>query len=264
MTDVFEFSQGSLPLLVSVPHAGTELPPNIRDRLTGSARTLPDTDWFVDRLYDFARTMGASMIKANYSRYVIDLNRPPDDTSLYPGQAGTGLCPVTLFDGMPLYKEGCAPAQNEIAHRLSAYWFPYHDKIKAELARLLRMHGKVLLWDGHSIRRRVPRLFDGPLPDLNIGTADGKSCAPQLTEKVAYLARNQKSFSVVLNGRFKGGYITRHYGAPDAGIHTIQLEIAQDCYMDETEIPAYDKVRARELISVLGRLVKGALETLNA
>lgn len=262
MTDVFEFSRGTLPLLISVPHAGTRLPPSMREHLTDAALALPDTDWFVDRLYEFAAATGASVIKANYSRTVIDLNRPPDDAPLYPGQAGTGLCPTTRFDGEPLYKDGTGPDCAGIERRISRFWTPYHDRISAELARLQGIHGTVLLWDGHSIRSHVPRLFEGRLPDLNIGTADGKSCAPAIANKVVGLAEGQTLFSAVLNGRFKGGYITRHYGNPAEGVHAVQLEIAQACYMSETQKPSYDKARAGDLIGVLGTLLTGALEAL--
>jgi len=263
MTKVFEFSQGALPLLVSVPHAGTEIPPDMRGRLTDPALKLPDTDWFVDRLYEFAAEMGASVIKANYSRYVIDLNRPPDNAPLYPGQTGTGLCPLTLFDGGPIYKEGALPYQTEIDNRLARHWTPYHDQIRTELARLKRIHGKALLWDGHSIRSRVPRLFQGRLPDLNVGTAEGSSCAPEIEGRVIAAAHSQKAFTAVLNGRFTGGYITRHYGQPDRGIHAIQLEIAQASYMSEDGRPAFNPTRARDLIGVIRPLVTGALDTLD-
>lgn len=262
MTDVCQFLQGTLPLLVSVPHAGTMLPPDIRERLTENAAGLPDTDWYVDQLYSFAATMGASVITANYSRYVIDLNRPPDDTSLYPGQAGTGLCPTTLFDGQPLYKNGRFPDHAEIELRLSRYWQPYHSRIKAELERLVKAHGKVLLWDGHSIRSRVPRLFAGRLPDLNFGTAGGKSCAPLIADRIAAVAQQQKKFTSVLNGRFQGGYITRHYGSPDKGIHAIQLELAQNTYMDEEVDPIFDEARAKYLIATLKDLLTEAVATL--
>jgi len=206
--------------------------------------------------------MGASVIKANYSRYVIDLNRPPNDTPLYPGQSGTGLCPITLFDGTSLYKEGSAPDHNEIAHRLSTYWIPYHDRLKAELVRLRGIHGKVLLWDGHSIKSFVPSLFEGRLPDLNIGTADGTSCSSAISDRIIKLLRQNNRFSAVLNGRFKGGYITRHYGSPAAGINAVQLEISQDCYMEKNEKPIFLKTKAQKLLETIKALINRSLDSL--
>lgn len=264
MTDVFEISHGTLPLLVSVPHVGTQVPPDVQQHLTEPALALPDTDWFVDRLYEFAGNMGASLIRANFSRYVIDLNRPPDDAPLYPGKAGTGLCPMTLFNGQPIYREGAFPDHAEIERRLSRYWKPYHDQVSAELERLLALHGKVLLWDAHSIRSRVPRLFDGRLPDLNFGTADSTSCGFVLADRVFEAAKKHGRFSCGLNGRFKGGYITRHYGNPDEGVHAIQLEIAQASYMDETDRPVFSKSRAAVLMGTLEILVTDALESVKA
>ncbi len=230
----FIFRQGAGPLLVSMPHVGLHIPDDIAADMTPLARTVSDTDWHIDRLYDFLDDLGASAIAATHSRYVVDLNRSPDGASLYPGQATTGLCPTGTFDDEPLYRDGAAPGQAEIERRVARYWKPYHDKLEAELARLKAAHGYALLWDAHSIRSVVPRLFEGPLPDLNIGTANGASCDPDMARRVLQAAESAQGYSAVLNGRFKGGYITRRYGQPDDDIHAIQLELSQRTYMEES------------------------------
>lgn len=256
MTDVYTFEPGQAPLLISVPHAGTLIPDSVLAGMSEDVTSLPDTDWFVDRLYDFAPRMGIGMIVGRYSRYVIDLNRSPEGEKLYPGRAETELCPTTLFDGTPLYPSGQEPDVQEIENRRRLYWQPYHNKLREELDRLRRQHNKVLLWDAHSIRSQVPRLFDGILPDLNFGTADGASCDPEIAEAVHASARTGENFSTVLNGRFKGGYITRHYGLPDEGFHALQLEIAQSSYMDETRSgPIFDADRSGPLKDLLKRLI---------
>lgn len=236
--EVYSFTAGSTPLLVSMPHVGTELTDGLAPRLTNSARSLPDTDWHVDQLYDFLGELGASVIRANYSRYVIDLNRPPDSTPLYPGAANTGLCPTEQFDGTPIYRPGAAPDDKEIQERLAVYWRPYHERLMAELQMLRRRYGIALLFDAHSIRSHVPRLFDGRLPDINLGTADGTSCASDLAALLIETSGEAEAYSSVLNGRFKGGYITRAYGRPGEGIHAVQLELSQITYMNED--PPYD------------------------
>ena len=229
----FLFRGGSGPLLVSMPHVGLHIPDDIAGGMTPLALTLSDTDWHIDRLYDFLDELGASMIAATHSRYVVDLNRPPDGASLYPGKATTELCPTGTFDGEPLYKDGAAPDGAEIERRVARYWKPYHDRLQAELQRLKAAHGFALLWDAHSIRSTVPRLFEGRLPDFNIGTAGGESCYPDLAGRVLQAAELAEGYSTVLNGRFKGGHITRRYGRPDDGIQAIQLELSQRTYMDE-------------------------------
>lgn len=228
----FKFHQGTRPLLLSMPHAGTYVPPAIAARLTDEARHVPDTDWHLPLLYDFAVELGASVLVATHSRYVVDVNRPPDNANLYPGQDTTGLCPVDSFDSTPLYRNGERPDDAEIAARRDAVWKPYHQQLEQELARLKAKHGHVALWDAHSIRSVLPRFFEGKLPDLNLGTANGASCAPELAEEVAAIAK-ASGFTSVLNGRFKGGHITRHYGKPEQGIHAIQLEMTQCTYMQE-------------------------------
>jgi N-formylglutamate deformylase len=231
--DICTLHRGSTPLFVSLPHDGSFIPPEIAQRLMPSARRAPDTDWHVSRLYDFARGMGASMIVPNHSRYVVDLNRPSDDASLYPGQNTTGLCPIVQFSGEPVYQAGEEPHRAEIAQRVETYWAPYHATLKAEIARIRDVHGRVVLWEGHSIRAVVPFLFEGRLPDFNLGTAGGASCTPALQQRLAGVLAAHGDCTHVVNGRFKGGHITRHYGRPDEGVEAVQLELAQANYMDE-------------------------------
>jgi len=231
----FRFRQGTRPLLISMPHVGTHVPPALAARLTGEARRVPDTDWHLERLYDFADALGASVLVATHSRFVIDLNRPPDGASLYPGQSVTGLCPVDLFDDQPLYRDPAdVPGETEIAERREAIWQPYHAQLAQELARLKTQHGVAALWDAHSIRSVVPRFFEGRLPDLNLGTADGASCDPALAEQLLAIGQSAPGYTAVLNGRFKGGHITRQYGNPAQGIHAVQLEMTQCSYMQES------------------------------
>ncbi|MFY8104062.1 MAG: N-formylglutamate deformylase [Ramlibacter sp.] len=230
----FHFRAGTRPLLISMPHVGTYVPPALAARFTDEGRRVPDTDWHLERLYDFADTLGASVLVATHSRYVIDLNRPPDGASLYPGQRVTGLCPVDLFDDQPLYRDPKdLPTEAEIAARRDAIWHPYHAKLTEELARLKALHGAAALWDAHSIRSVVPRFFEGKLPDLNLGTADGASCDADLASRLLAIGQQASGYTAVLNGRFKGGHITRFFGQPAQGIHAIQLEMTQCCYMQE-------------------------------
>jgi N-formylglutamate deformylase len=231
--ETFSLHRGTAPLFVSLPHDGTQLPDDIAARVTPAARHVPDTDWHVSRLYAFARELGASMIVPVYSRYVIDLNRPPDNASLYPGQNTTGLCPIVQFSGDAIYQAGEEPSNSEISERIGHYWQPYHDALQAELTRIRATHGRVVLWEGHSIKSVVPFLFEGCLSDFNLGTAGGASCSASLQKRLGEILAAQDDYSHVVNGRFKGGYITRHYGEPDQDIEAIQLELAQLNYMDE-------------------------------
>lgn len=256
MTDVCVLHQGDAPLLVSVPHDGRELPSAIRDRMTPAGVDIPDTDWHVARLYDFAKTLGASVLVARYSRYVVDLNRPAEDTPLYPGQVATGLCPEQTFAGKRIYTSG-GVGQDEKATRVSTYWRPYHDALRRELDRLRAAHGQVIVWDAHSIPGVVPRLFDGELPVLNLGTNGGGSCDPALAATVAEIAENSP-YSSILDGRFKGGHITRGYGRPADNVHALQLEIAQRSYMDE-ETREFDESRASELRRVIRTMLEACL-----
>lgn len=244
MKTVFSFHQGSTPLLISVPHDGRVIPEDIQARMTPAGLDKPDTDWHVAKLYDFANGLGASVLVAQYSRYVVDLNRPANDDVLYPGQVATGLCPAQSFAGDEIYLNGESVSAQEQGERIVKYWQPYHDEIAAQLARLQSEFGYALLWDAHSIPGVVPRLFDGELPDLNIGTFDEKSCTAHIANPALRIAENSP-YSVAMNGRFKGGYITRHYGEPERNSHAIQLEIAQRCYMDEdTRLYSPDKAEA--------------------
>jgi N-formylglutamate deformylase len=231
--EIFSLHQGSAALLISLPHNGVEIPVSIRSRMTEAGRRVADTDWHVDQLYGFARELGASILVPNYSRYVIDLNRPRDGAALYPGQRETGLVPTISFADEALYLEGAEPDHAEIADRVRHYWQPYHDALSAEIGRLHARHGRVVLWEGHSIRSQVPMLFDGRLPDLNLGTASGDSCDADLQARLAKCLQSQSRYTHAVNGRFKGGYITRHYGAPAQSISAVQMEIAQAAYMDE-------------------------------
>lgn len=254
----FSLHRGNAPLLVSLPHDGTDVPADIAQRLTPEARKVPDTDWWVSLLYAFAKDLGASVLVPRHSRYVVDLNRPPDDTSLYPGQNTTGLCPVVRFSGDPVYVEGGMPDDAEIAQRVETYWRPYHQALQDELKRIRELHGRAVLWEGHSIRGEVPFLFEGRLPDLNLGTAGGASCRPGLQQRLEAVLEAQAGYTHVVNGRFKGGYITRYYADPANGIDAVQLELAQRTYMDEQRVE-WDDHKAKRLQEILQALLETAL-----
>ena len=258
MTDVFTLHRGDAPLLLSLPHDGSLIPPALAQRMVPAARRAPDTDWHVSRLYAFARELGASILVPRHSRYVVDLNRPEDDVSLYPGQNTTGLCPIVQFSGEPVYLEGQGPDAAEVAARVDTYWRPYHQSLQSELARIREQHGRAVLWEGHSIRGVVPFLFEGRLPDLNLGTAAGASCSPVLQSRLEAVLAAQDEYDWVANGRFKGGHITRHYGDPGNGIDAVQLEISQRNYMDETSFD-WDEGKAARLQRVLRALLEAAL-----
>jgi N-formylglutamate deformylase len=230
MAEPFKFRAGRTPLLVSMPHTGTYVPPEIKKRFTGVALALPDTDWHLEKLYDFLDEVGASVLVATHSRYVVDLNRPPDNANLYPGQDTTPLVPIDTFHKEALYRSGAEPTESEIAERVETYWKPYHARLAEELARLKEKYDYALLWDAHSIFSKVPRLFAGTLTELNLGTADGRSCGAGIGEG---LMKKVSGYGAVLNGRFKGGYITRSYGDPANGVHAVQLELSEATYMDE-------------------------------
>lgn len=257
--ETFRFHPGTTPLVVSIPHCGTHVPEAIANRLSPAARALPDTDWHVDRLYDFAAGMGASVLSATHSRYVVDLNRPPENRPLYPGADNTELCPTTTFAREPVYRPGAAPEADEIAERVARYWRPYHTRLAEALAAIEARHGIVVLFDAHSIRSEVPRFFQGRLPDLNLGTAGGASAAPTLAETLVAVCRNTPVFSHVLNGRFIGGYITRAYGRPDDGVHALQLEQAQITYMLEDPPYRYLPARADRVRPLLRALIEAML-----
>lgn len=257
--DIFNLHRGTAPLLVSVPHDGTHVPEDIATRLTDSARRVPDTDWHVARLYaDAARALGASILVPTHSRYVIDLNRSEDDVSLYPGQNTTGLCPTVQFTGEPVYREGEEPGEAEVRARVERYWRPYHAALRAELNRLRNAHGRVVLWEGHTINGALPFLFEGRLPDLNLGTAAGASCTQALQQRLVQVLEAQGDYDFVANERFKGGHITRHYGDPGNGIDAVQLEISQRTYMDE-ETFAFEAAKAKGAQAVIRRMLEAAL-----
>lgn len=256
---VRRFFQGVTPLLVSIPHMGTYLPPDIRARLTEKGRTLPDTDWHLDRLYDFARDMGAGVLMSTHSRYVVDLNRAQEDTDLYPGQVKTGLCPLQTFDGEEIYEPGAAPDDIEKLNRIAAYWLPYHEALATEIARLKQAFGYAILYDAHSIRAEVPRLFEGRLWDLNLGTAHDATCDPAMSQ-AALSAAAAGAYSAVLNKRFVGGHITRHYGQPADDVHAIQMELTWDLYMDAGAPYHYQESKADLLKPVLQRVLQSLLD----
>lgn len=262
MTDLYEFHSGRVPLLVSVPHAGTKIPDTIFGRFSNAGKKLPDTDWFVDRLYEFAKDLGAHMIVANYSRYIIDVNRPPDDKTLYENDKATGLIPKILFDGSPLYAAEEPFAEEDIKKRMETYWLPYHAKLAETIAQIKEEHGYALLYDAHSIGSRIPNMFKGKLPDLNLGTNNAESCAPEVGYAIAEVIR-ASGFTSTINGRFVGGYITRHYGKPDKKVHAVQMEIGQASYMNE-ESREYDAEKAEKLIPVLKDVVTACLSAMGS
>jgi formiminoglutamase len=246
MTPV-EVTRGDGPVVLGMPHGGTHVPPDIVVRLNPLGRTLSDTDWHIDRLYD-GLLPGATVVRATFHRYVIDANRPPDGASLYPGQNTTGLCPATDFDGRDIYQAGEAPEADEVEDRRLRFHAPYHAALSAEVERVRARHGVAVLYDCHSIRSRIPFLFDGLLPDFNIGTNEGRTCAPEMEAAVARLCSGAEGYTSVVNGRFKGGWTTRHYGRPEAGVHAIQMELAQSTHLAAEAAPyAYDDTKAARL-----------------
>ncbi|RQH09109.1 N-formylglutamate deformylase [Paraburkholderia dinghuensis] len=263
MTDLYTLERGTAPLLISIPHLGTDIPDALRGQYTDIALTVADTDWHLDRLYAFAKELGATILGARISRYVIDLNRPPNDESLYPGQTTTSLCPTETFRGEPIYRDGHAPDAAERQRRVTAYWQPYHDTLRAELQRLRAQHANVLLWEAHSIASVLPRLFDNKLPDLNIGTQEGRTVAAEVQAR-AERAAAASAYTWIANGRFKGGYITRHFGAPHDGVHAIQLEMCQSTYMHEVAPFDYEPALAAIVEPVLREMVTGALDAVKA
>ncbi len=255
--ELFRFKQGTAPLLVSMPHVGTHIQDVLARRMMPVAKTVPDTDWHLEQLYEFANDLGASILVATHSRYVVDLNRPPDNANLYPGQDTTGLCPIDTFAKQPIYRMGEEPDETEVKHRVGTYWKPYHAKLQEELARLKQVHGSALLWDAHSIASEVPRFFQGQLTDFNLGTADGASCRPEIGEKMLAIAERASGFTSVLNGRFKGGYITRTYGKPAEGVEAVQLELSEITYMDEPHPFGYRKDLAAQVQPHLRAMLEG-------
>jgi N-formylglutamate amidohydrolase len=259
MTVTFSRHQGTSPLLISIPHDGRRVPPRIAARMSEEGQALPDTDWHVRKLYEFAKLSGATVVAAKYSRYVVDLNRSADDGLLYEGRMSTGLCPLRTFAGGAIYKEGETVSDRQKERRIARYWQPYHAELAESLAHLKEQFGYALLWDAHSIRGALPLLFEGELPDLNIGTNDGQSCPKSIRDAVAKAGAGSP-YSLTINGRFKGGFITRHYGKPDHGVFAIQLELAQRCYMSETTL-RYDAKRAATLCTTLSEMLAAFQES---
>jgi formiminoglutamase len=254
MIDSIEIARGDSPLVLGLPHTGTDLPEDVAAALNDTGRALADTDWHVHRLYD-GLVPDVTTVRTRIHRYVIDVNRDPSGASLYPGRNTTGLCPLTDFDGRPIYQDGHEPDAAGIERRRLAHHAPYHAALAAELARVRARHGFAVLYDCHSIRSRVPFLFDGTLPDFNIGTADGTACAPDLEEAVAAICAAADGFSLVRNGRFKGGWTTRHYGRPAEGVHALQMELAQSAYMTEAPPWPWEPKRAEGLRRVLSDIL---------
>ena len=246
----YSYRRGSGPLIVSMPHAGTFVRHSINAAFTDSAACRADTDWHLPRLYDFLEAMDATVIVANHSRYVIDVNRPPDGSNLYPGRDTPKLCPTDTFDKRGLYLAG-EPSASEIARRLEAIWRPYHHRLEREIARVREAHGVAMLWDAHSIVSVAPRLFEGRLADFNLGTAGGASCDGDLSARLLRALRKHGEFTSVLDARFKGGYITRRYGRPAEGVHAVQLEMAQSTYMKEISPYTFARAAADRVRPVL-------------
>ena len=265
MMDWLHIERGDAPVVIAVPHAGTFIPDDLAGLFRSEWLACKDADLYVDRLYGFARKLGVTIIKTDISRSVIDVNRDPSGASLYPGMATTDLCPITSFDGEPLYERE-APNQDEIDRRRANWFTPYHQAIETELTRLKTAHGAVVLYDAHSIRSQVPRLFDGNLPTFNIGTNGGTTCAIELQQAILDVCENSGEPTVV-NGRFKGGWTTRHYGAPETGVHAIQMELAMRGYLDEPSSPnaenwpsPFNPARAEPIISTLELVIAASLD----
>lgn len=261
---VFEVTQGSSPVILGFPHTGTNVPADIYARLNDNGRILADTDWHIHDLYE-GLLDDVTTVRATFHRYVIDANRDPAGVSLYPGQNTTGLVPETDFGGLPIWKDGETPTEADIAARLRDFHAPYHAALAAEIERVKAIHGIAVLYDCHSIRSHIPFLFEGKLPDFNIGTDNGKTCAPAIEQATVSAMGSADGYTSILNGRFKGGWTTRHYGKPETGVHAIQMELAQSTHL-ATETPpfAYDAIKAGrlrlQLKDVLTRIEQIALE----
>jgi N-formylglutamate deformylase len=258
MSDVYTLQRGTRPLLVSLPHVGTVIPDDIAARLVPRALETEDADWHLDQLYAFVVDMGASLLVPRYARYVVDLNRPPENTPMYPGANNTELVPTRFFTGEPLYRDDRTPDAAEVGRRVERYWRPYHDALAAELARMKAAHGRAMLFDGHSIQAELPWLFEGRLPELNLGTDSGRSCAPALRDRFAAILAAHPAHSHVIDGRFKGGYITRHYADPARGVHAVQMEMCWHCYLRPEH--DYDPACAARVQPVLRDIAQALLD----
>jgi len=253
--DIFTLKQGTSPLILASPHGGTQVEPAIWDRLNDQGKMLTDTDWHINRLYDDLLT-DITTVQAKFHRYVIDANRDPLGISLYPGQNTTTLIPTTDFNNRPIWRQGQEPTDEDIKDRLTRFHAPYHNALAAEISRIKALHGIAILYDCHSITSPLPFLFEGQLPDFNIGNNDGTSCAPMLTQAVQDIVKQATGYSYVLNGRFKGGWTTRHYAQPSNNIHTIQMELVRENYLKENAPPfAYDETKAARLRPYLKKIL---------
>ncbi len=267
MSDWLRVRHGNVPLILSFPHTGTELPAEVASRVVSPWIARKDADWWIDKLYAFAAELDATMVHTAISRTVIDVNRDPSGVSLYPGQVTTGLCPDTTFDGEPLFLPGEETTAADIAERRTRYFEPFHAALAQEIDRLRAQHGIVVIYDCHSIRSRIPRMFEGELPVFNIGTNNGTSCDDELEATVERLCRHS-DFSHVLNGRFRGGWITRHYGEPSRGVHVVQMELSCRGYMRGQPVPVternwptpYDESYAQPIRKVLRSVIEACLE----
>lgn len=257
--EIFDYTPGTTPLLISAPHPGTYIPEDIAARMTAEALRVPDTDWHIPKLYDFAADMGAHFLAATHSRFCIDLNRPPEDENLYPGQDTEGLLPLKTGNHEPVYKQGSEPDEAEIKDRQQRYHAPYHDKIAATLSAIRDEFGYALLWDAHSIKSELPRYFDGKLWDINLGTNNGQSCASRLQDDLGAVASEAAGYTHAMNGRYIGGYITRQYGDPENNIHAVQLELSWATYMDEEYPFGYREDLAAGIRPVLQRFIQTML-----
>jgi len=262
LSSSFRYTRGSLPLLLSMPHAGTELPEELEGRLTADALRLADTDWHLPQLYAFAAQMGAGSIVPRYSRYLIDLNRDPSGAVLYAGASNTELCPTSTFAERPIYEQGREPGIEEIELRTEHYWKPYHQAVAAALDDLRAEHGYAVLFEAHSIASEVPRFFEGRLPDFNFGSNSGATLPDAVLARLVAAVRADGRWSVVANGRFKGGYLTRHYADPPSGLYSLQLELSQAAYMNEDGRYAWEPQRAAPVQPLLHRLLETLLATI--
>jgi len=253
----YKYQQGTKPLLISMPHNSSDIPADVALTMTQDAQQSKDTDWFVDRLYDFAKELGVHILEPQWSRYYIDLNRDPAGKNLYPGADNTELCPITGFDNKDIYLSGMEPDEKQIKERITNAWLPYHLCIKDVVAEMVAIHGYAILFDAHSIRSVVPRFFEGQLPDFNFGTRAGESCDGSLLTAIEQL--NFQPWSRVSNGRFKGGYITRQYGEPDNNVHAIQLELSQATYLNEIDM-SWNSEKANSVKSQLLKIIKTLLQ----
>jgi N-formylglutamate deformylase len=255
----YRYRYGSSPLVVSMPHVGTFVPASIARSLNECAARRPDTDWHLPRLYDFLEDLDATVITASFSRYVVDVNRPPDGANLYPGRDTPRLCPTDTFGRELLYRDG-EPSGEEIGRRVAATWQPYHGRLAMEVERVKALHGVAMLWDAHSITAEQPRLFEGRLPDFNLGTGGGTSCDPALAQSLRVALQRHAQYTSVLDGRFQGGYITRHFGDPASNVHAVQLEMVEDIYMDEEPPFAFRPERAARVRPILREQLEIALD----